>query len=200
MSRNLSQGIVQIFSMDLSSINLALLDLQNRMDEAKGLRGRAMVHDRLRLDDPTAADDGVSLGILQAGTAFASFPFHADASSPLVALAPGTTYVELSSLLRQQVNFASAQDLEARVLVEGWGTESGSNKGVAITNSAGTVIAEVLWNGATSGLKIGTFTTVTLDTDQVVHLRVKGASATEALILSSVFFDLRYSIDFVNTP
>jgi hypothetical protein len=197
MSGNLSLGTVQIFSLDVGSINLALMQMQERMDEAKGLRGRAMVHDRLRIDNPVVDDDSVSLGVLQAGTAFASIPFHTDASSPLLARAPGTTYVELSPLLRQQVNFASGQQLEARVLVEGWGTASGTQKGVAMTTSTGTVIAEVRWDGVTSGLKVGSFVPSTLKADQPVQLRVKGSSATEALVLSSVVLDLRYAIDVV---
>jgi hypothetical protein len=197
MSSNLTLGPVQIVSLDMASINLAFQRVQEAIDASVGLRGRAMVHDRLRVDDPSADDDAVSLGVLQAGSAVAAWPFHADSTSPLLALAPGTAYVELSALVRQQVNFASTHQLEARVLVQGYGTGTGNAKGVAITQSDGTVIAEVTWNGTAAGLKVGTFIPVSLTTDQEVQLRVKGSSATEAVILASVVFDLRYAIDFL---
>ena len=197
MSKNLSLGAIQVFGNTVAEINQAFLQLQSRADEQRGLRGRALVHDRLRLDNPTVSDDGVALGILQAGTAAATYPLYLGATTPLLASAPGTTYVELHSLLRQQVNFAQTQSVDGRVIIEGWGTESGNGKGVAVTTSAGAVIAEVTWNGNGTGIQVGTFTTTALNTDQAVQIRVKGASSTESLILQSIVFDLRYSVKVV---
>lgn len=198
MSNNGNMGPVQVFSNDVASINLAFIELMNRSDEAKGLRGRAMVFDRVRISDPEVNDDAVNLGLLQAGTAFATIAFPVAATTPLLVSAPGAAYVEWSSSLRQRVNFASAQQLEARVIVSGWGTESGAGKSVAVTQSDGSIIASVSWDGKTEDLRLGDFTETTLDTDQTVQLRFKGSSATESLILHSVVFDLRYSVDVIN--
>lgn len=195
MSNNLSQGPTLIADLSIEGINQALLELQERQDASKGLRGRATVHDRLGVSDPSESGDAVSLGVIQAGTAFANITLLATGGMHLVALAPGTTYVELSANLRQQVNFASGQSIEARVLVQGWGTQSGTGKGVAITQSDGTVIAEVTWDGTTQGLKVGTFTAVTLTTDTEVQIRVKGSASTESLLLRGIGLDMRYAID-----
>lgn len=197
MSNNLTEGTLLIPDNDLSSINYALAEIQRRIDELKGLRGRTTIHDRVGVSDPTDASDAVSLGVLQAGTAFSHITFLAQAGVELLALQPGTTYVELSEFLRAQVNFASPQGIEARVIVQGRGTEAGTGKGVAITQSDGTVIAEVTWDDVTDGLQLGEFTTVDLDEDQVVQIRVKGSTATESLLLRGIVLDLRYSISVV---
>lgn len=195
MSRNLSLGGIQVFDNSIASINLALLQVQMRLDELKGLHGRSLIYDRVRADDPNESSDAVTLGSLQEGAAVVSYPFYLGASTPLGVFVPGTSYVERSSVLRQQVNFASPQGLEGRVVVEGWGTESGSNKGVAITTSGGTVIAQVLWNGNSEGLKLGSFTTITQTLDQAVQVRFKCSSVTESLIIHSIYFDLRYAVN-----
>lgn len=195
MAQNRSEGVIQIFSPDVLSINAALMDLQNRVDALKGLRGRAMVYDRIRTDNPEEGNDAVTLQSLQAGTAFASIGFQVAAAAPLLASAPGTTYVEVAATLRQQINFASPQGLEARLLVSGWGTESGTGKGVALTTSTGTVLCELTWDGATEAARVGSFTAVTQTTDQVIQLRVKGSSVTESLLLYTVMLDMRYAVD-----
>lgn len=195
MSNNLSQGPTLIADLSVEGINQALLELQERQDNAKGLRGRATVHDRLGISDPSESGDAVSLGVIQAGTAFTNIALLALAGTHLLSYKPGTSYVELSSNLRQRVNFASGQSIEARALVQGWGTQSGTGKGVAITQSDGTVIAEVTWDGTSQGLKSGNFTAVTLSTDTEVQIRVKGAAADESLLLHSVVLDMRFSID-----
>jgi len=197
MSNNLTAGPVQVYGATVAELNQAFMELQNRLDALKGLRGRAEIFDRVRHDNPTASDDGVALGILQAGTAFASIPLFLAPTAPLLVATPGTTYVELSATLRQQVNFASPQSLEGRVLVEAWGTESGSGKGVAVTTSAGAVIAQVTWTGSTPGLYVGTFGAISQSSDQAVQVRFKGATSTESLILHSIYLDLRYSITVV---
>jgi hypothetical protein len=197
MVQNLSLGPVQVHGNTPAEINLALLELQNRADEQRGLRGRALVHDRVRLSSPTEGSDGVDLQSLQQGSAFTAIALYVAPSTPLLAQPGGTTYVEIASMLRQLINFASPQSLEARLLVEGWGTESGNGKGVAVTQSDGTVIAQVVWNGQGAGLQTGAFTAVTLDTDTTVQVRVKGSSATESVLVQSLVLDMRYAIDVV---
>ena len=49
MVDRLTQGPAQIFNLDVSSINYALRDLSERIDELSGLRGRAMIYDRFLL-------------------------------------------------------------------------------------------------------------------------------------------------------
>src|SRR5262249_27894958 len=49
MARNSTMGPVQIMTVDMNSINLAFIDLQNRLDELHGLRGEAIVNDRVRM-------------------------------------------------------------------------------------------------------------------------------------------------------
>lgn len=195
MSNNLSEGPVIVMGTTVADINQALLELQERQDKAKGLRGRARVYDRLGISDPSEGADAVSLQVLQAGTAFSLVTFLAQGGTGLLAFKPGTTYVELSANLRQNVNFASGQSIEARVLARAWGTQSGNDKGIAITQSDGTVIAEVLFDGTTQGLKVGDFTAVTLDDDTEVQVRVKGSASTESLLIYGVALDMRFSID-----
>lgn len=60
MSQNLSQGPVQVFDNSVTSINDALRQIVDRMDENKGLRGRAVIHDRVGVSDPLEASDAVS--------------------------------------------------------------------------------------------------------------------------------------------
>lgn len=195
MVQNLSQGPVQIHSLDVSSINLALIELFNRQDKQAGLRGRSEVWDRLRADDPSAASDAVTLGVIGEGESVANISFLTSVAG--LCATPGTTYAELATTLRRSVNFASPQGLEARVLVSGWGTESGSGKGVAVTQTDGTVLAAVTWDGATEGAKTGTFTAITLTTTQDVQIRVKGSSSTETLVLTHIALDLRYDVSVI---
>jgi hypothetical protein len=64
MSNNLSKGPIQIFDNSVASINLAFIELLNRLDDLFGLRGRVMISDRIRADDPTVDQDVVTLGTL----------------------------------------------------------------------------------------------------------------------------------------
>jgi hypothetical protein len=64
VAKNLAVGGIQIFSLDIASINLALLEIEKRLNELKGLSGRSQVFDRIRADDPQEASDAVTLGTL----------------------------------------------------------------------------------------------------------------------------------------
>jgi len=194
MVANVSLGPVQVFGLDIASLNYALRDLSERIDALKGLRGRSEIFDRTRVDSPTVETDAVDLQSLLTQEARTRM----DLVSPpgTVALVPGTTYAELSTALRQQFDFTELTAVEARILVRGWGTEAGSGKGVALHDGTN-VLAEVLWNGDTETTRTGTFTAVTLTADTQLQLRCRGSSATESLILTSVVVEWKISIEVV---
>jgi hypothetical protein len=60
MSQNLTLGPVLVFDNSVAAINFALIELQDRTDKARGIKGRTLVHDRLRVSDDTEADDAVN--------------------------------------------------------------------------------------------------------------------------------------------
>lgn len=62
MADRLALGPVQVFGTDLHALNDAFRQLSERIDALKGLRGRAEVFDRLRVDDPEAADEALTQG------------------------------------------------------------------------------------------------------------------------------------------
>ena len=49
MSNRLSLGPVQVVENSVISINDALRQIQNRLDEMKGLRGRSLTFDRIKV-------------------------------------------------------------------------------------------------------------------------------------------------------
>ena len=62
MSDRLSMGPIQITSVSVFEVNDALRQVSERIDELKGLRGRGMIFDRVRVDDPTVSSDAMTLG------------------------------------------------------------------------------------------------------------------------------------------
>lgn len=195
MVNNLTKGPVQIFSLDLASINYALRDLSERDDEQSGLRGRALIHDRTRTDSPTADEDAVDLQSLLAQESRTRMDIITHPG--MVVFAPGTTYAEISDAYRQPLDFADLTSTDARILVRGWGTESGSGKGVALHDGTN-VVAEVTWDGNTEALRTGSFTSVTFTTDTTLQLHAKGSSATEDLILGLVVVELAITIRVIS--
>lgn len=85
MSDRLSLGPVQVTGLSLVEINDALRQLQDRMDEIHGLRGKAFIYDRTRVSAPTIDEDAINLGSLndQVSGLFSTTapPEVADASS-----------------------------------------------------------------------------------------------------------------------
>ena len=191
MSNNRSLGPVQIISNDVSSLNLAFTELLQRVDEIKGLRGRTELWDRTQVSSPSVNSDAVDLGSLTSRESLFHMTFLASLSTGVVVLAPGTTYIEPSLMWRQQVNFAAPTSLQGRMKVSGFGTESGSGKGVALTDDAGAVICEVTWDGTDEQTRIGDFTEVTITVDTLSQLRVKGSSATENVLLRHIAVEFR---------
>jgi hypothetical protein len=189
---NESLGPVQVFSADVASINLALAEMQERMDHLKGLRGRTEIWDRARADNPRERQDVVTFGLFDTSESVVSVSFLAMHGTGIVITRPGVAYVEVSLTMRQPINFSAQQALEARVSIEGWGTEAGTGKAVAITRDDTSVIAEVVWDGKVEAPYAGVYTAVTLNTEQIVRVYVRASSATESIILSRITFDMRY--------
>ena len=192
MSTNLSLGPIQCHDNSIFSINAALMELQERIDHLKGLRGRSEVWDRVRIESPTVNTDAVDLGSLTDREALFHLTFLMAGTNGLVAYQPGTTYTELSSQLRQQVNLSVPIGLQARLVVSGFGTQSGNGKGVAMADDSGNTLCEVTWNGSAEGVQVGTFTSITLATDVLTRLYVKGSAADESLVLRHVAAEFRF--------
>lgn len=193
MVNNVSMGAVQIFSLDMASVNLALIQLQERIDELKGLRGRAEIWDRARAEDPRITQDVLTVGSVENAESVVNVAFLAAQSAPVLLMTPGVTYVESSTQLRQRINFNATQPLEARITIAGFGTEAGTGKSVAIVKEDETVIASVTWDGKLEGVYNGEYTAVTFEMDQTVRVYVKASSVTEHLVLQRVNFDMRYN-------
>ena len=194
MSNNLSLGPVQTFSLDLASVNLALRELSERIDELKGLRGRSLIWDRTQVSSPTIDTDAVDLQSLLEQESRFRLDWISHPGIPV--LAPGTSYVEISNLLRQNIDFSDLSSPQARVIVSGWGTGTGSGKGVALHDGTNT-LAEVTWDGVTETVRIGDFTDISLTSDTACQLRVKGADANESLILHWVVVEFKVTIRVV---
>ena len=196
MVDNLTKGPVQVIGNDVASINYALRDVQERIDELSGLRGRAMIYDRARIDSPAVATDAVDLQSLleQESRTRMSFIDHPG----MVVFTPGTTYTEINVAYRQPFDFEDLTTPTARVLVRGWGTESGSGKGIALHDGTD-VLAQVLWNGNTEALRTGDFTAITLTTDTTLQLHAKGSSATETLIVGFVIVEFSVTVRVVTS-
>ena len=64
MSDRLSLGPVQVTGLSLVEINDALRQIQDRQDAASGLRGRRLIYDRVRVNNPTENLDALNLGSL----------------------------------------------------------------------------------------------------------------------------------------
>lgn len=196
MVNNLTQGPIEVFDASVGSINLAFAQVVECLDQLKGLRGRALVYDRVRIDSPVVDEDAVDLQSLVTQEIRWRIVFL---PSSLIAFPAGTSYVELGTQYRQQVDLTDLTSPEARMLIAGFGTESGSTKGVAMTKDDGTVLAEVTWDGQSEALYSGNFTTITETTDQQVQIRTKGSSATEALVLRYAVCEFKGIIQTVQT-
>jgi hypothetical protein len=191
MASNRTGGIVQVVDNSVASINQALIQVLNRLDAALGLRGRATVHDRLGVTDPTVDADAVTKGSLDDRETLFHVTLLALGPNGIPALALGTTYSEVGRSLRSRVNFATPAALEGRLIVYAVPSESGTGKGVALYTIDGTQILDVTWDGQGEGVRVGAYTPVTLDADHAVAVYAKGSSATESLILRYVAAEFR---------
>lgn len=60
MTRNRTLGTVLVTELSVPALNDALRRIQGRIDEIKGLKGRSLIWDRVRGDDPEEASDFVT--------------------------------------------------------------------------------------------------------------------------------------------
>jgi len=196
MVNNATLGPVEVYDNSAMSINLALNEMAERIDQLKGLRGRTLLYDRTRIDSPSANEDAVDLQSLL--TQESRFRQQLISSPGILVSAPGTSYAEISQYFRQDIDWSDLTTPQARLIVRGWGTESGTSKGVALHDGTN-IIAEVTWDGNSETIRTGTFTAVTLDSDAQARLYAKGASASEDLILTSVILEVKISIEVVSS-
>src|SRR3972149_2112369 len=68
MSDNLTRAPLQIFDLDISQLNDMFRQIQNQLDEIQGLRGRALIFDRVQVSDPTVDSDALTQGAAGLGT------------------------------------------------------------------------------------------------------------------------------------
>jgi hypothetical protein len=61
VSNNDSLGPIMIADMSVFAINDALRQIGDRIDDSKGLRGRAQIFDRTQVSDPVIGTDAVNL-------------------------------------------------------------------------------------------------------------------------------------------
>lgn len=67
MANNLTSEPIQVLTNDPLEINAAFSRIQEQLDAARGLRGRATIHDRVKVDDPLVSSDAVNLANRDAG-------------------------------------------------------------------------------------------------------------------------------------
>lgn len=185
MSNRQSEGPIQVFTNDVREINDAFAQIGNRLDHLKGLRGRTELWDRVRADDATTDQDVLTKGSL---ATVAQIVFFAHA--PVISIRPGTSLVEIHSGLRRQFNFSSTRPTVARLLIRGWGTESGSKRVVVKALTSGATICDCPWTGTTEGFFTGEPTAINVAIDTQLTLSVLSGTATESIILDWVMLEL----------
>jgi hypothetical protein len=191
MARNRTTGVIQVADNSVPSINVALQQVLNLVDGLKGVRGPATVNDRLAVEEPEDPADAVNKGSLQVRNTLWKEVFLAGGACGLAVITPGTSYTEVGRNLRSRVNFEAPAALEARIVVNGWGSEATFDKGVALYTLDGTQICEVTWNGQDEGVKLGDYVELGALDDSGVAIYAKGSSTTENLVLRYVAVEFR---------
>ena len=72
MSERLSRGPIQVLSNDIPGLNYAFNQIQNEIDEIRGLRGRIILSDRAQVSDPVVSGDAVNLATRDAANVVTS--------------------------------------------------------------------------------------------------------------------------------
>lgn len=115
MANNTSLGPVQVMGNSVTEINFALQQVQERIDEIKGLRGRAILYDRVGVSSPTESGDAATLTEVQNppladGTAAApALRFSDDTDTGLYRVGADTLGVSTGGTLRLQVSTTQVQ-------------------------------------------------------------------------------------------
>lgn len=191
MARNRTTGALYVADNTVASINQVLQQIQNILDAIKGLRGPQTLHDRFGVSEPEDDADAVNKGSLVARETLFQSHILASGACGVVAIAPGTTYTDVGPLLRTRINFDASASMEGRLIFNGWGSEAGNGKGVALYTLDGSKICEVEWNGQAEGVRVGEYTSTSGLEDQTVAVYTKGSSATENLVLRSIQIEFR---------
>jgi hypothetical protein len=185
VSNRQSEGPIQVFTNDVREINDAFAQIGNRLDHLKGLRGRTELWDRVRADDPTADQDVLTKGSLATVAQVVFF-----SNTMVLALRPGESVQEISAGLRRQFNFSGPRPTVARLLMHGWGTESGAKRLVVKNATTGVTLCTCPWTGTTEGYFTGEATTIDTAIDTQLTLNIVASSPTESIALSWVMLEL----------
>ena len=185
MSSHESEGPIQVFTNDPREINDALAHITNKLDHLKGLRGRTLLYDRVRAEDPTTRGDVLTSGSLAtiAQVVFVTQP------AQLYVRKPGISLVEISAGLKRKYNFSGGTVTSARLIFYGWGTETG-NKQLQVRNED-TILCTLNWTGTSENLLVSDTYPVTLTTDEdSMRLFVALSSVEECLVMGACIVEL----------
>jgi hypothetical protein len=191
MARNRTAGMLQVADNSVTSINQMAAQIRNELDTLRGLRGPGTVHDRLGVGAPSEDGDAVNMSALLARETLFHVTLVSMGMNGLVVMAPGTSYTEVAPTLRTRINFATPRAIEVRLIIWGFGSEAGADKGVSLFSFGGEQLCEVTWESQSEGARVGAYTPISLNADSGVLLSAKGSSATENLILRTVHLECR---------
>jgi hypothetical protein len=187
MADRASLGPIQVTGNDVWTLNDAFRQLTERIDAIKGLRGRTLIYDRIRSDDPQEDQDVLTRGSLStvAQVIFITPPNN------ILFRKPGVSFVEPRQELRRKYNFEGGQATTARLCAVAWGTHSGT-KSLRVTNGV-EPLATLSWSGTSEGLHVGTATALDLndgDLDNSLRLQCAASHAEESIIFNWVMLEL----------
>ena len=185
MSNHESEGPIQVFGNSPQEINDALAQISNRLDHLKGLRGRTLLYDRVRAEDPRARGDVLTSGSLAtiAQVVFVTQP------AQLYVRKPGISLVEISAGLKRKYNFSGGTVTSARIIFYGWGTETG-NKRLQVRNED-TILCTLNWEGTGENLLHSDPEPVTVTTDEdSMRLFCAASSVEECIVIGACIVEL----------
>jgi len=187
MADRATLGPVQVINNDIWALNDAFRQVTERIDAIKGLRGRTLIYDRIRSDDPVEDQDVLTRGSL---SVVAQVVFMASTTGVMFRQ-PGASFVEPMTELRCRYNFTGGQASTARLIMFGWGTETGS-KSLRVTNGTD-ILCTLTWTGTGETLRASEAEVLDLTDaalDDELRLTCALSSATESLIFNRVILEL----------
>lgn len=140
MSTNLTQGIMQVVDNSVWSINDALRQITQRLDDLKGLSGQVTINDRVAVSNPVVVADAVNLGSL---------------NSTLTGYVPTSRLINTTSPLSGGGNLSADRTLSlGTVPIANGGTNATSFTTASIPYFDGTKLnennANLFWTNATT--------------------------------------------------